>query len=198
MIHSGTKYLDGQGRVVAGAICTSEQLVREKFIPVMRSAGMSLSPFNAWVVLKGMETLGIRMKAQSEQALAFATWLETHPKVSKVYYPGLASHPQHDLAMRQQSGLGGAVLSFDVKANNAVEARKKAFTVIDNTELMSVTANLGDVKTIITHPPSTSHGRLSEEQRHLAGIEQNLIRIAVGLEHIDDLKRDLSLGLDAI
>ncbi len=198
VIHSGTKYLDGQGRVVAGAICASEQLVREKFIPVMRSAGMSLSPFNAWVVLKGMETLGIRMKAQSEQALAFATWLESHPKVSKVYYPGLVNHPQHELAMRQQSGLGGAVLSFDVKASNPADARKKAFTVIDKTELMSVTANLGDVKTIITHPPSTSHGRLTEEQRHLAGIEQNLIRIAVGLEHLDDLKRDLSLGLDAI
>lgn len=198
VIHSGTKYLDGQGRVVAGAICASEQLVREKFIPVMRSAGMSLSPFNAWVVLKGMETLGIRMKAQSEQAHAFATWLSTHPKVSKVYYPGLTSHPQHELAMRQQSGLGGAVLSFDVKASNPQEAREKAFTVIDKTQLMSVTANLGDVKTIITHPPSTSHGRLTEEQRHLAGIEQNLIRIAVGLEHLDDLKRDLSLGLDAI
>jgi len=198
VIHSGTKYLDGQGRVVAGAICASEQLVREKFIPVMRSAGMSLSPFNAWVVLKGMETLGIRMKAQSEQAHAFAAWLSTHPKVSKVYYPGLTSHPQHELAMRQQSGLGGAVLSFDVKASNPQQAREKAFTVIDNTQLMSVTANLGDVKTIITHPPSTSHGRLSEEQRHLAGIEQNLIRIAVGLEHLEDLKRDLSLGLDAI
>lgn len=198
VIHSGTKYLDGQGRVVAGAICASEQLVREKFIPVMRSAGMSLSPFNAWVVLKGMETLGIRMKAQSEQALSFATWLQTHPKVSKVYYPGLTSHPQHELAMKQQSGMGGAVLSFDVKASSPQDARQKAFAVIDKTELMSVTANLGDVKTIITHPPSTSHGRLTEEQRHLAGIEQNLIRIAVGLEHLDDLKRDLSLGLDAI
>ena len=198
VIHSGTKYLDGQGRVVAGAICASEQMVREKFIPVMRSAGMSLSPFNAWVVLKGLETLGIRMKAQCAQALEFATWLETHPKVSKVYYPGLINHPQHALAMDQQSGMGGAVLSFDVKASSPADARQKAFTVIDKTQLMSVTANLGDVKTIITHPPSTSHGRLTEEQRHLAGIEQNLIRIAVGLEHLDDLKRDLSLGLDAV
>jgi O-succinylhomoserine sulfhydrylase len=198
VVHSGTKYLDGQGRVVAGALCATEQIVKEKFIPVMRSAGMSLSPFNAWVVLKGMETLGIRMKAQSEQAQSFATWLEDHPKVSRVYYPGLKSHPQHDLAMAQQSGLGGAVLSFDIKANSPEDARRKAFTVIDHTELMSVTANLGDVKTIITHPPSTSHGRLTEEQRHNAGIEQNLIRIAVGLEHLEDLKRDLSLGLDAV
>ena len=164
----------------------------------MRSAGMSLSPFNAWVVLKGMETLSIRMQAQSAQALSFATWLEAHPKISRVYYPGLESHPQHDLAMAQQSGLGGAVLSFDVKASTPEEARRKAFTVIDKTQLMSVTANLGDVKTIITHPPSTSHGRLTEEQRHKAGIEQNLIRIAVGLEYLEDLKRDLSLGLDAI
>jgi len=145
-----------------------------------------------------METLGIRMQAQSAQALSFATWLESHPKVSRVYYPGLKSHPQHDLAMAQQSGLGGAVLSFDVKASTPEEARRKAFTVIDKTQLMSVTANLGDVKTIITHPPSTSHGRLTEEQRHKAGILQNLIRIAVGLEHLEDLKRDLSLGLDAI
>lgn len=198
VIHSGTKYLDGQGRVVAGAICASEELVRTKFIPVMRSAGMSLSPFNAWVVLKGMETLGIRMKAQCEQALQFAQWLQTHPKVSQVYYPGLPSHPQHALAMRQQSGLGGAVLSFDVRASNDDQARQSAFTVIDKTQLMSVTANLGDVKTIITHPASTSHGRLSEEQRRLAGINQSLIRIAVGLEHLDDLKRDLSLGLDAL
>jgi len=198
VVHSGTKYLDGQGRVVAGALCATEQIVKEKFIPVMRSAGMSLSPFNAWVVLKGMETLGIRMKAQSEQALNFATWLEEHPKISRVYYPGLKSHPQHDLAMAQQSGLGGAVLSFDIKAGSPEDARRKAFAVIDHTELMSVTANLGDVKTIITHPPSTSHGRLTEEQRHNAGIEQNLIRIAVGLEHLEDLKRDLCLGLDAV
>jgi O-succinylhomoserine sulfhydrylase len=198
VIHSGTKYLDGQGRVVAGAICASEQMIKERFIPVMRSAGMSLSPFNAWVVLKGMETLGIRMKAQSAQAHAFATWLESHPKVSKVHYPALTSHPQHALAMKQQSGLGGAVLSFDVKADTPEQARAKAFKVIDSTKLMSVTANLGDVKTIITHPPSTSHGRLSEDQRLQAGIEQSLVRIAVGLEHLDDLKQDLSKGLDAI
>lgn len=198
VVHSGTKYLDGQGRVVAGALCATEEMVREKFIPVMRSAGMSLSAFNAWVVLKGLETLGLRMKAQSEQALCLATWLQSHPKVARVYYPGLASHPQHALAMSQQSGLGGAVLSFDVKGQSPEEGRKNAFQLIDRTQLMSVTANLGDVKTIITQPASTSHGRLTEEQRLKAGIQQHLIRVAVGLEHLDDLKADLSLGLDSI
>lgn len=196
IIHSGTKYLDGQGRVIAGALCATEQLIKDTFIPVMRSAGMSLSPFNAWVVLKGMETLGIRMEAQSQRALELAHWLESHPSVARVYYPGLKSHPQHELAMRQQSGKGGAVLSFDVKASDPSSARQKAFGVIDSTLLMSVTANLGDVKTIITHPASTSHGRLTEAQRAVAGIGQGLIRIAVGLEHLNDLKADLARGLD--
>jgi O-succinylhomoserine sulfhydrylase len=198
VIHSGTKYLDGQGRVIAGALCGSRELIQTKLIPVMRSAGMSLSPFNAWVVLKGMETLGIRMEAQSARALALAQWLEQHPAVERVYYPGLESHPQHELAMRQQSGMGGAVLSFDVKAASATEARARAFHVIDSTQLMSVTANLGDVKTIITHPASTSHGRLSEDQRLAAGIRQNLVRVAVGLEHPEDLKADLLRGLDSL
>jgi len=198
VIHSGTKYLDGQGRVVAGAICGAEKIIKEKFIPVMRSAGMTLSAFNAWVVLKGMETLGIRMKAQSEQALELATWLEAHPRVARVYYPGLKSHPQHDLAMRQQRQLGGAVLAFDVFGQTPADGRKNAFHVIDHTQVMSVTANLGDVKTIITQPASTSHGRLSEEQRLKAGIRQHLIRVAVGLEHLDDLKHDLAIGLDSL
>ena len=198
VVHSGTKYLDGQGRVVAGALCASQKLVKEVFIPVMRSAGMSLSPFNAWVVLKGMETLGIRMEAQSARALALAAWLETHPKVARVYYPGLPSHPQHALAMRQQSGLGGAVVAFDVVGDTAEAGRRNAFHVIDSTQLLSVTANLGDVKTIITQPASTSHGRLTEEQRLAAGIKQNLIRVAVGLEHLDDLKTDLLRGLDTL
>ena len=198
VVHSGTKYLDGQGRVVAGALCASEKLIKEVFIPVMRSAGMSLSPFNAWVVLKGMETLGIRMEAQSARALALAAWLETHPKVARVYYPGLPSHPQHALAMQQQSGLGGAVVAFDVVGDTAEAGRRNAFHVIDSTQLLSVTANLGDVKTIITQPASTSHGRLSEEQRLAAGIQQNLIRVAVGLEHLDDLKADLLRGLDTL
>ncbi len=199
IVHSGTKYLDGQGRVIAGALCCSKKLIKDKFIPVMRSAGMSLSAFNAWVVLKGMETLGIRMEAQSARALAMATWLETLPGVARVYYPGLKSHPQHELAMRQQNqtgvGLGGAVVSFDVKANSPAEARALAFHVIDSTQLMSVTANLGDVKTIITHPASTSHGRLTEDQRQNAGIQQSLIRVAVGLEHLGDLQADLLRGL---
>jgi O-succinylhomoserine sulfhydrylase len=198
VVHSGTKYLDGQGRVVAGALCASQKLVKEVFIPVMRSAGMSLSAFNAWVVLKGMETLGIRMEAQSARALALAAWLETHPKVARVYYPGLPSHPQHALAMAQQSGLGGAVVAFDVVGDTPETARRNAFHVIDRTQLLSVTANLGDVKTIITQPASTSHGRLTEEQRLAAGIKQNLIRVAVGLEHLDDLKADLLRGLDTL
>jgi O-succinylhomoserine sulfhydrylase len=198
VVHSGTKYLDGQGRVIAGALCASEAMVREKFIPVMRSAGMSLSPFNAWVVLKGLETLGIRMEAQSQRALELARWLESHPRVARVYYPGLPSHPQHALAMAQQSGKGGAVVSFDVLGDTPEVGRRNAWHVIDSTQLMSVTANLGDVKTIITQPASTSHGRLTEEQRLAAGIQQHLIRVAVGLEHLDDLKADLSRGLDTL
>ena len=198
VVHSGTKYLDGQGRVVAGALCATQAMVKEKFLPVMRSAGMSLSPFNAWVVLKGLETLGIRMEAQSQRALELATWLESHPKVARVYYPGLASHPQHALAMAQQSGKGGAVLSFDVHGDTPEAGRKNAFHLIDSTRLMSVTAKLGDVKTIITQPASTSHGRLTEAQRADAGIQQHLVRVAVGLENIEDLKADLSRGLDTL
>ena len=198
VVHYGTKYLDGQGRVVAGALCATLAMVKEKFLPVMRSAGMSLSPFNAWVVLKGLETLGIRMEAQSQRALELATWLESHPKVARVYYPGLASHPQHALAMAQQSGKGGAVLSFDVHGDTPEAGRKNAFHLIDSTRLMSVTANLGDVKTIITQPASTSHGRLTEAQRADAGIQQHLVRVAVGLENIEDLKADLSRGLDTL
>ena len=202
IIHSGTKYLDGQGRVIAGAICGPKKLIDEKFVPVMRSAGMTLSAFNAWIVLKGLETLSIRMQAQSANALALAIWLEAQPQVARVYYPGLKSHPQHALAMRQQTingqGCGGAVLSFDVKSTDAEDARRKSFHVIDSTEVMSITANLGDTKTTITHPATTSHGRLSEAQRQAAGIGQGLIRVAVGLEFIDDLKADLARGLDSL
>jgi len=193
IIHSGTKYLDGQGRVIAGAVCASEQLVNEKLVPVMRSAGMSLSPFNAWVVLKGLETLSIRMRAQSEHALAMARWLESQAMVERVYHPSLPSHPQHELAMAQQSGQGGAVVSFIVKGSRA-----GAFKIIDATRICSITANLGDTKTTITHPASTSHGRLSEEQRLAAGITQGLIRLAVGLDDVDDLKADLARGLVAL
>ena len=201
VIHSGTKYLDGQGRVVAGALCASEQLVNEKFVPVMRSAGMTLSAFNAWVVLKGLETLSIRMRAQSERALLLAAWLEAQPQVERVYYPGLASHPQHELAMAQQSGCGGAVVSFIVRgqaAGGAAMARANAFHVIDQTQVCSITANLGDTKTTITHPGSTSHGRLTEEQRLAAGITQGMIRVAMGLDDVEDIKDDLLRGLSTL
>ena len=198
IIHSGTKYLDGQGRVIAGALCGAAQLIEQKFVPVMRSCGMSLSPFNAWVVLKGMETLSIRMREQSARALQLATWLEAQPAVARVFYPGLASHPQHALAMAQQSGLGGAVLSFVLRANDAVAARKNAFAVIDHTQVCSITANLGDTKTTITHPASTSHGRLSEDQRQAAGITQGLIRVAMGLDDVEDIKADLQRGLTTL
>jgi O-succinylhomoserine sulfhydrylase len=201
VVHSGTKYLDGQGRVIAGALCASEQLVNEKFVPVMRSAGMTLSAFNAWVVLKGLETLSIRMRAQSERALQLATWLEAQEQVERVFYPGLKSHPQHELAMAQQSGCGGAVVSFIVKgqgSGGAALARSNAFHVIDQTQVCSITANLGDTKTTITHPGSTSHGRLTEEQRQAAGITQGMIRVAVGLDDVEDIKADLLRGLGTL
>ena len=198
IVHSGTKFLDGQGRVMAGAVCGTVALVDKVMGTFLRSGGLNLSPFNAWVVMKGLETLALRVKAESAAALELAAWLEAHPKVARVYYPGLKSHPQHELAMRQQNGLGGAVLSFDVVGQGAEQARANAFHVIDSTLLCSITANLGDVKTTITHPASTSHGRLTEEQRQAAGVGQGLIRISVGLEHLDDLKADLSRGLDTL
>ncbi len=198
IIHSGTKYLDGQGRVMAGAICGPSRLIVDVFGPIVRTAGMALAPFNAWVVLKGMETLGIRMQAQSANALAVATWLEAQPGVKRVHYPGLASHPQHTLAMRQQSGQGGAVVSFDVHGDDPVTARANAFHVIDSTRVISIATNLGDTKSIITHPGTTSHGRLREEQRQAAGIGQGLIRLAVGLEHVGDLQADLLRGLGTL
>ncbi len=197
IIHSGTKYLDGQGRVVAGAVCSSEALIRDKFVPVLRTAGMSLSPFNAWVVLKGLETLSLRMVAQSQKAQQLAEWLQQQPQVSHVHYPGLKDHPQHELAMAQQSGHGGAVISFEVKAEPH-ELRERAFLVIDHTQICSITANLGDTKTTITHPASTSHGRLTEAQRQAAGISQGLIRVAMGLEHVPDIQADLLRGLSSL
>ncbi len=198
VMHSGTKYLDGQGRVMAGALCASQSLITDKFLPVLKSAGMTLAPFNAWVVLKGLETLDIRMRAQSDNALALARWLEAHPSVSRVYHPGLASHPQHELAMKQQSGVGGAVLSFDVVAMDPDQARARAFHVLDSLRVLSLSTNLGDTKTLCAHPASTSHGRLTEAQRQAAGIGQGLIRVAVGLEHLNDMQADLSRGLDTL
>jgi O-succinylhomoserine sulfhydrylase len=190
IMHSGTKFLDGQGRVIAGALCGTEALITEKLVPTMRSAGMSMSPFNAWVVLKGLETLSLRVRAQSERALQMARWLEEQPRVERVYHPSLESHPQHELAMAQQSGQGGAVVSFIVRGD-----REGAFKVIDATRICSITANLGDTKTTITHPASTSHGRLSEAQRLAAGITQGMIRLAVGLDDVEDIKADLMRGL---
>jgi O-succinylhomoserine sulfhydrylase len=198
VMHSGTKYLDGQGRVMAGALCASEAMVHDKFLPVQKNSGMVLSPFNAWIVLKGLETLDLRMKAQSAQTLQLAQWLEAHPGVARVYYPGLDSHPQHALAMQQMAGLGGAVLSFDVRASTAEQARSRAFHVLDSMQVLSLCTNLGDTKTLCTHPASTSHGKLAEAQRQAAGIGQGLIRVAVGLEHLDDIKNDLLRGLDTL
>ena len=197
-MHAGTKYLDGQGRVMAGALCGPNALIKDVFGPVVRTAGMTLSPFNAWVVLKGMETLALRMKAQSDNALDVARWLEHQTEVSRVYYPSLPSHPQHELAMRQQSGRGGAVLSFDLRADGPEAARAAAFHVIDSTRVLSIATNLGDTKSIITHPATTSHGRLTEAQRQASGIGQGLVRLAVGLEHVDDITDDLARGLSQL
>jgi O-succinylhomoserine sulfhydrylase len=198
VMHSGTKYLDGQGRVLAGALCCSQALIDEKFMPVLRSAGMTLSPFNAWVVLKGLETLGLRMKAQSAQALSLAHWLAQRPQIARVHYPGLPEHPQHELAMRQQGGVGGAVISFDVGGASPEQARSRAFAVLDHLQVLSLSTNLGDTKSLVAHPASTSHGRLSEEQRQAAGISQGLIRVAVGLEHLGDIQADLERGLASL
>jgi O-succinylhomoserine sulfhydrylase len=189
VIHSATKYLDGQGRVLGGAILGANGPVMDAVFSFLRTAGPSLSPFNAWVLLKGLETLKIRMEAQSANALELAKWLESHPKVERVYYPGLASHPQHALAMRQQKS-GGAIVSFVVKGG-----REAAWRVIDSTKLISITANLGDTKTTITHPATTTHGRITPEARARAGIGEGLLRVAVGLESVRDLREDLARGL---
>jgi O-succinylhomoserine sulfhydrylase len=198
VMHSGTKYLDGQGRVMAGALCATDKMVREKFLPVMKNGGMVLSPFNAWVVLKGLETLDIRMRAQSARAHEMALWLQSHPAVARVHYPGLESHPQYALSMQQMSGMGGAVLSFDLKAGDPQTARARAFHVLDSLKTLSLCTNLGDTKTLLTHPASTSHGKLSEDQRQAAGITQGLIRMAVGLEHVADMQADLARGLETL
>jgi O-succinylhomoserine sulfhydrylase len=189
VIHSATKYLDGQGRVLGGAILGKRELVMDGIYGFLRTAGPCLSPFNAWVLLKGLETLRIRMEAQSQSALELARWLEAHPRVQKVYYPGLPSHAQHELAARQQR-LGGAVVSFEVKGG-----REAAWKVVDSTRMISITANLGDTKTTITHPATTTHGRISEEARARAGITDELVRIAVGLESVKDIRTDLERGL---
>jgi len=191
VIHSATKYLDGQGRVMGGAVLGRREVILEPLTTFLRNAGPTLSPFNAWVIVKGLETLKLRMQAQSANALMLAQWLEQHRGVERVFYPGLVSHPQHELAGRQQAS-GGAVVSFIVKGG-----REGAWRVIDSTRLISITANLGDVKTTITHPASTTHGRLSQAARDEAGIGEGLLRVAVGLESVADLKQDLERGLGA-
>jgi O-succinylhomoserine sulfhydrylase len=191
VIHSATKFLDGQGRVLGGAVCGSKALTEEVF-KYLRTAGPTLSAFNAWVLLKGLETLKLRVEAQSASAAQVATWLEAHPKVARVFYPGLPSHPQYELAKTQQKS-GGAIVSFEIKG-----AREQAWQVVDHCQLLSITANLGDTKTTITHPASTTHGRISPEARAAAGISEGLLRIAVGLEAVEDLLADLDRGLAKI
>lgn len=191
IIHSATKYIDGQGRCLGGAALGSHELI-EPIVGVLRTAGPTMSPFNAWVFLKGLETLHLRMHAHSDNALYLAKWLEQHPKVKRVNYCGLESHPSHTLAKLQQSNFGG-VLSFEVEGG-----KQGAWHVIDSTRMISITANLGDAKTTITHPATTTHGRISEEARTKTGISQGLLRVAVGLENVEDIKRDLARGLDTI
>ncbi|MGB5397033.1 MAG: O-succinylhomoserine sulfhydrylase [Gammaproteobacteria bacterium] len=189
VIHSATKYIDGQGRCMGGAVCGSKAVVGDAVFGFLRTAGPTMSAFNAWVFLKGLETLHVRMKAHCENALELARWLEQQDAVARVYYPGLESHPQHALAKRQQSGFGG-LLSFELRGG-----KKEGWKLVDATRMISITANLGDTKTTITHPATTTHGRLTPEQKQQAGISDGLIRIAVGLEDIEDIKHDLSRGM---
>jgi O-succinylhomoserine sulfhydrylase len=201
VIHSATKYLDGQGRCVGGAVVGDAKRVGEDVFGVVRTAGPSMSPFNAWLFLKSLETLSLRMRAHSASAHVLAKWLEAHPAVKRVHYPGLASHPQHHLVgdgPEAQQINGGGIVSFEVAALSQDRAREAAWSVIDATRMLSITANLGDAKTTITHPATTTHGRLSPEARAEAGISEGLIRIAVGLEDLADIQNDLARGLDAI
>ncbi|ULX58006.1 O-succinylhomoserine sulfhydrylase [Ectothiorhodosinus mongolicus] len=191
IIHSATKYLDGQGRCVGGAVVGDAERVGKEVFGFLRTAGPTMAPFNAWVFLKGLETLALRMRAHSEAAMQLASWLESLPMVKAVHYPGLASHPQHALAARQQSGFGG-IVAFEVHGG-----REAAWKVVDSTRMLSITANLGDMKTTITHPATTTHGRLKPEQREAQGIREGLLRIAVGLEDIGDIQADLARGLNA-
>nr|VFJ88808.1 MAG: O-succinylhomoserine sulfhydrylase [Candidatus Kentron sp. LFY] len=192
VIHSSTKYLDGQGRCVGGAIVTRAEPIKNDVFSVLRTSGASMSPFNAWVFLKGLETLALRMQAHSASALEIARWLENQPGIARVYYPGLPSHPHHGLAASQQSAFGG-ILAFDIQGE-----RETAWQLIDATRMISITANFGDVKSTITHPATTTHGRLTPEQRTEAGIGESLVRLAAGLEDIEDIKADIERGLTMI
>jgi O-succinylhomoserine sulfhydrylase len=195
VMHSATKFLDGQGRVLGGALVGSRQFIMEKVFPFVRSAGPTLSAFNAWVLLKGMETLSLRVDRQSANALAIASWLETHPAVKRVFYPGLESHPQYAIAKRQQKS-GGAIVSFELKGDTPEAQRANAWRVIDSTKICSITGNLGDTRTTITHPATTTHARITPEARAAAGITEGLIRLAVGLEDAADVRADLERGLN--
>jgi O-succinylhomoserine sulfhydrylase len=192
VVHSATKYLDGQGRCIGGAIVGSKALIIEKFLPILKTSGPTMSPFNAWVFHKSLETLSLRMEKHCQNAMSVAQWLEQHSGIEKVYYTGLACHPQHQLAKQQQTGFGG-ILSFTVKGG-----QDNAWTVIDSTQMISITANLGDVKTMITHPSTTTHGRLTDEERAASGIVDNLVRLSVGLENVEDIKADLARGLNLL
>ena len=194
VMHSATKFLDGQGRVLGGALVGSRQFIMEKVFPFVRSAGPTLSAFNAWVLLKGMETLSLRVEKQSANALEIARWLESHPAVKRVFYPGLESHPQYEIAKRQQKA-GGAIVSFELKGDTPEAQRANAWRVIDSTKICSITANLGDTRTTVTHPATTTHSRITPEARAAAGITEGLIRLAVGLENPGDIRGDLARGL---
>jgi O-succinylhomoserine sulfhydrylase len=189
VVHSATKYLDGQGRALGGAVVGDKTLVGKEVYTILRNGGVTMSPFNAWVFLKGLETLSLRMRAHCDNAMQLAHWLQAHPAVEQVFYPGLTSHPQHELAQQQQSGFGG-IVSFIVTGGQPA-----AWRVIDATRMLSITANLGDTKSTITHPATTTHGRLTPEQKMQAGIADGLVRISVGLENIHDIQRDLAQGL---
>ncbi|MBE0468744.1 MAG: O-succinylhomoserine sulfhydrylase [Methyloprofundus sp.] len=189
VVHSATKYIDGQGRAVGGAVIANEEIIEKYIYPYLRTGGATMSAFNAWIFLSGLETLAVRMKAHCDSAFALAKWLEVHPAVEKVHYPGLKSHAQHELAKRQQNHFG-AVVSFELKGG-----KEQAWKLIDSTQMLSITANLGDVKSTITHPASTTHGRMAPEARLAAGIKDSLVRISVGLESIEDIKQDLLRGL---
>jgi O-succinylhomoserine sulfhydrylase len=192
VVHSATKYIDGQGRCIGGAVVGNNALIEEKIYPILRTAGHTMSPFNAWVFHKGLETLSLRMEKHCSNALIVAQWLEQQPMVEKVYYTGLPSHPQHELAKQQQTGFGG-IVSFEVKGG-----KENAWKVVDATQMISITANLGDVKSMITHPSTTTHGRLTEEERSKAGITDSLLRLGVGLENVADITADLDRGLSSL
>ena len=194
VVHSATKHIDGQGRVLGGAVVGKRDYIMGKVFPLVRTAGPTMSAFNAWVMLKGMETLAIRMERHSQSALQLAQFLESHPAVSRVFHPALPSHPQYEIARRQQSG-GGAIVSFELKGDTPEQMRANAWRVIDSTKLCSITGNLGDTRTTITHPYTTTHGRVAPEAKAAAGISEGLIRLAVGLESVEDLKADLLRGL---